>query len=165
MDFKFTSEYPFSKLDEIVAYLLGPCLWIPQADYPDFLDWAEKTWKELQKESKGALIALSYHRLVGVTIYQRHKQYPDALEIKNLTVRPDQRGRYIASFLLRNTEIEGTREFSSRFALCDAKARNLGVRGFLLKHPYRVAAKTDLYNLGAGEDLVYQKKLAPVLLI
>lgn len=159
MNFKFTNQYSVSRLDEIVSYLLGPRLWIPQDDYPDFLDWAHRTHKELKKENKRALIALSNNDIVGVTIYQKHKKHKDCLEIKNLTVRPDQRGRYIASFLLRNTEIEGSREFGLRSVLCDAKAKNLSVRHFLFKHKYRILDKDDLYGLGAGDDLVYKKDL------
>jgi len=159
MDFKFTNNYPVSRLDEIVSYLLGPRLWIPSTDYPDFLDWAEKVHGELKKDAKRALIALSENNVVGVTIYQRHKKYKDALEIKNLTVRPDMRGRYIASFLMRNTEIEGQREFGSKYALCDAKANNYPVRLFLMKHRYKIIREEDLYELGSGKDIVYQKNL------
>ena len=86
MDFKFTNNYPISRLDEIVSYLLGPRLWIPNTDYPDFLDWAQKVHGELKKDVKRALIALSENNVVGVAIYQRHKKYKDTLEIKNLTV-------------------------------------------------------------------------------
>ena len=160
MNFVFTNEYPASKLDEVVSYLLGPRLWIPRGDYPDFWDWAEKTHKELKKETKRVLVAFNNKEIIGVTVYQRHKQYPEILEIKNLTVRPDQRGRYVASFLLRNTEIEGAKELQSKFILCDAKKNNLAVQWFLLKNHYQIAGKADLYNLGSGEDLIYKKSLS-----
>ena len=163
MDFRFTTEYPLSRLDEIVSYLLGPRLWIPQTDYPDFSDWAKKSHQELKKESKRALIALSRQEIVGVAIYQRHKKVKEALEIKNLTVRPDQRGRYIASFLMRNAEIEGARDFKSNQVICDAKASNFAVQSFLIRHRYSILNQTDLYQMGTGEDLIYQKKLQPLL--
>lgn len=157
MDFKFTNEYPASRLDEIVSYLSGPRLWIPQTDYPDFFDWAEKVHKELKADSKRVVVAFSGCDIVGVTVYQRHKKFRDALEIKNLTVRPDMRGRYIASFLMRNTEIEGCNEFNSKYILCDAKANNYPVRLFLLKHQYKIVRREDLYGLKSGEDIVYRK--------
>lgn len=162
MNFKFTNEYSLSRIDEIVSYILGPRLWIPHIDYPDFLDWADKTHKELKKENKRAVVALSNNEIVGVTIYQRHKKYKDALEIKNLTVRPDARGRYIASFLLRNSEIEGGKEFDSKYAVCDAKVKNLAIRSFLLKNQYRITGNNDLYGLNAGDDTIYKKSLLPV---
>jgi ribosomal protein S18 acetylase RimI-like enzyme len=92
-------------------------------------------------------------------IYQRHKKYKDTLEIKNMTVRPDMRGRYVASFLMRNAEIEGQREFDSRYVLCDAKANNYPVRLFLMKHQYKIVRKEDLYGLNSGKDIIYQKSL------
>jgi ribosomal protein S18 acetylase RimI-like enzyme len=159
MDFKFTNEYKLSKLDEIISYLLGPRLWVPHGDYPDFLDWADRTYKELKKEGKRAMIALYNNDIVGVSIYQKHKKYDDALEIKNLTVRPDQRGRYVASFLLRNTEIEGSNDFKTGYVLADAKAKNFQIKSFLLRNHYRILERDDLYQLGAGEDIIYKKEI------
>lgn len=163
MDFRFTTEYPLSRLDEIIAYLLGPRLWTPPTDYPDFADWAEKAYQELRKETKRAIIALYQNQLVGVVVYQRHKRLHEALELKNLTVRPDQRGRCVASFLIRNAEVEGSKEFGVTRILCDAKASNFGVRLFLLRHRYRIVTEADLYCLGAGDDIVYRKELHPLL--
>lgn len=157
MIFQFTNEYPVSRLDEIVNYLMGPRLWIPHGDYPDFLDWADKVHRELKKESKRAMLALENNDIVGVTVYQRHKTSPEALEIKNLTVRPDKRGRYVASFLLRNSEIEGAKDFKSKRILCDAKAKNFAIKSFLIKNHYQVLAKDDLYGKNGGEDLIYTK--------
>ncbi|MBI2063915.1 MAG: GNAT family N-acetyltransferase [Candidatus Yanofskybacteria bacterium] len=159
MDFKFTNEYSMGRLDEAVSFLLGPRLWIPSNDYPDFLDWAQKTHGELKSNAKRAIIALSWNDIVGVVIYQRHKKDKSYLEIKNLTVRPDARGRYIASFLLRNAEVEGMKEFSPQFITCDAKAKNLEIMHFLLKHHYKIYGKHDLYGLSSGEDLVYKKRV------
>lgn len=163
MEFKFTNEYPLHRVDEIISYLTGPRLWIPQNDYPDFFDWAQKAHRELKKELKRATIALCNNDVVGVVVYQKDKIIKDALEIKNITVRPDKRGRYIASFLLRNTEIEGVDEFKSSSIICDAKARNLEMMYFLQKHGYRITGKNDLYQLNTGQDLVYKKDVNALL--
>jgi ribosomal protein S18 acetylase RimI-like enzyme len=162
MDFVFTNEYAPTRIDEIVAFMMGPRLWIPKTDYPDFLDWAQRMHRELKRESKHAIVALAQGNVVGSVIYQRHKQYTDTLEIKNLTVRPDARGRYIASFLMRNAELEGARELGVQTVVCDAKADNLSVRYFLLKHHYRIAGRHDLYRLNSGQDCVYRKRLISV---
>ena len=161
MNFNFTNEYAVSKLDEIVTYLLGPRLWMPQTDYPDFLDWAQKTHKELKAEAKRAMLAIENKEIIGVTIYQRHKNFQDFLEIKNLTVRPNKRGRYVASFLLRNSEIEGSTEFGVNHVICDAKARNHLIHFFLSNNGYRISGKTDLYGKNSGDDLIY-KKYVPI---
>lgn len=160
MNLHFTNEYPASCLDEIVGYLLGPRLWIPRIQYPDFDEWLHKSFIELKNEQKRAMVALSGNDIAGVALYQRHKKDPRALEIKNLTVRPDMRGRYIASFLLRNVEIEGARDFNSSHIVCDAKADNLPIQTFLVRHRYEALKREDLYQKGAGHDIIYKKKLA-----
>jgi ribosomal protein S18 acetylase RimI-like enzyme len=164
MDFRFTNEHPDSRTDEIVSYLLGPRLWIPQAHYPDFEDWLGRAHRELKSERKRALTAMTgAGEIVGVVLYQRHKTDAGTVEIKNLTVRPDVRGRYLASFLVRNAEVEGLAEYAgARRVVCDAKADNVPIRLFLLKQGYRLAARADLYGLSAGEDMVFEKPLLPL---
>lgn len=159
MDFRFTTDYPTSRIDEIVSYIAGPRLWVPRSDYPDFDDWASRVDRELRKDLKRAVIATSYHDIVGVIIYQRHKKDRQAVEIRNITVRPDVRGRYLASFLLRNTEIEAIREFQPRRIIVDSKRDNLGIKIFLRKHHYRISGHADLYGIGAGIDTIYTKEL------
>lgn len=96
-------------------------------------------------------------------VYQRHKAVPSALEIKNITVRPDMRGRFIAGFLLRNAEIEGAADYGVREVIVDAKARNVAIRAYLWRQGYRRRGEEDLYGLGAGQDVVYGKRLGKSL--
>lgn len=162
MEVTFTTERTWARADEIVDYLRGPRLWIPQADYPDFDDWASKVHVQLKSEEKRAVVAFVAGRVAGAIIYQRHRKQADALEIKNVTVRPDVQGRYFASFLLRNAEVEGARDFKVRSVVVDAKARNMGIRQFLIKNGYLPVGIEDLYGLGVGADVVYTKRLRPV---
>lgn len=159
MEVLFTSDRTVRMADEIVDYLLGPRLWIPQADYPDFGDWVQKVWSQLKREEKRALIGVTAGRVVGAVVYQRHLAVPSALEVKNITVRPDLQGRHVASFLLRNAEVEGRRDYGTTEVLVDAKARNVGVRTFLLRNGYSVAGVQDLYGLRAGDDVLFRKPL------
>ena len=159
MEFVFTTEQTLSRTDEIVDYLLGPRLWIPKVDYPDYEDWIQKVHAQLKQEDKRAIVALSCRSIVGAIIYQRHQTESEALEIKNITVRPDVQGRFIASFLLRNAEVEGARDFGIQRVLVDSKARNLEIRSFLFRNGYTNLGTHDLYGLGSGEDIVYSKRL------
>lgn len=159
LDFHFTNTFNLSKVDEIVEYLRGPRLWIAKNAYPDFDEWAQKVQQELKKEAKHALVCFSGQNIAGVVLYQRHKTFKDTLEIKNLTVRPDVRGRHIADFLLRNAEIQGVRDFKSQFVICDAKTKNFPVRNFLFHSGYLPVTVTDLYGLGAGDDMIFRKNL------
>jgi ribosomal protein S18 acetylase RimI-like enzyme len=132
---------------------------MPHSDYPDYEEWVEKAHAQFKSEEKRALVALSYRNVVGAVVYQRHKLIRSALEIKNITVRPDMQGRFIASFLLRNAEIEGASDFKIDQVLVDAKARNMSIRAFFFQQGYRVLGSEDLYGLGAGKDLVYGKRI------
>jgi ribosomal protein S18 acetylase RimI-like enzyme len=155
----FTTEQTCSRADEIVSYLLGPRLWIPSFDYPDFEEWLQKVHGQLKSEQKRAVVALSRGGVVGAVLYQRKAGEPSTVEMKNVTVRPDARGRYVASFLLRNAEVEAATDFGVREAMVDAKARNLGIRAYLMHNGYRASRTEDLYGLGAGADVVYRKRL------
>ena len=163
MEITFTSDAAPARADELVDYLRGPRLWIPQLDYPDFDRWADKVHAQLKTQEKRALVALSARAVVGAVVYQRHKAVPSALEIKNITVRPDMRGRFIAGFLLRNAEIEGAADYGVREVIVDAKARNVAIRAYLWRQGYRRRGEEDLYGLGAGQDVVYGKRLGKSL--
>jgi ribosomal protein S18 acetylase RimI-like enzyme len=114
----------------------------------------------LKAESKRALVAYDHGQIAGVTIYQRHKEHANAIELKNITVRPDVRGRYVASFLLRNTEIEGLREFQGIDSLlADSKVKNQEIKKFLISNKYRVIDRQDIYQLDTGDDYIYRKTL------
>jgi ribosomal protein S18 acetylase RimI-like enzyme len=160
MEVLFTSDRTVRMADEIVDYLLGPRLWIPRIDYPDFEGWVEKVHGQLKREEKRALIGIASGRVVGAVVYQRHLALPGALEVKNLTVRPDVQGRHVASFMLRNAEVEGSRDYGSSEVLVDAKVRNAGIRAFLLRNGYAVSGLSDLYGLRAGDDVLFRKRLS-----
>lgn len=161
MEFRFTNEIPASQVDHVVDFALGPRLWVPDGNYPDELDWAEKAHTEIKGEVKRPMVVFDSRELVGNIIYQRDKVDPTALEIKRISVMPSARGRGVAGFLLRQAEIEGQREFGTTVARGDAKVSNVPMRKFLLTQGYRIIGKADLYGLGAGEDYIYEKPLTP----
>lgn len=160
-DFRFTNESPLFRTDEIVNYLTGERLWIPKTDYPDVVDWCQKVYSELRSGTKRAMVAYYGREIAGVTIYQQYRSDPNYLEIKNLTVRPDMRGRHVASFLLRNTEVEGANEFGVEKVVCDAKVTNRSIFAFLMSEHYQVVDRTDLYGLNTGDDAIFKKQLVP----
>jgi ribosomal protein S18 acetylase RimI-like enzyme len=162
MEITFTTEVSISRADEIVAYMMGPRLWIPRIEYPDFEHWIDKVHGQLKSESKRAVVAIVAGQVVGAVIYQQHRELPSTIEIKNLTVRPDHRGRHLASFLVRNAEAEGARDFEATQVVVDTKLDNLPVRQLLTSHHYQPQAVSDLYRLNAGPDVVYSKGLLSV---
>lgn len=157
VEFVFTTEQTVRRADEITAYLRGPRLGIPREDYPDFDNWLEKAYRQLKSEEKRAIVALAQGEIVGVVLYQQHRSLLGTLEMKTIAIRPDQRGRFIASFLLRNAEVEGIKDYATNRILVDAKVSNQTMRKFLLANGYQIDRTEDLYRQGAGEDVVYQK--------
>jgi ribosomal protein S18 acetylase RimI-like enzyme len=155
----FTNEHGSTRTDEIVDHLRRPRLWIPQADYPDYDTWLERVHQQLCREDKQAMVAIESTRVVAAIVYQRHKELPNVLEVKNISVKPEARGRLVASFMLRNVEVEGARGLNASRIVIDAKKDNVGVRLFLLQHRYVPITTTDLYSLGAGQDVVFEKHI------
>ena len=165
-DFRFTNEHRLGETGEIVGFLEKPRLWIPSiSDYPDHFDWLAKVGTQLEREQKRAMVAYHASEIVGTIVYQRHLTEPNTLEIKNLSVSPTAQGRYVGSFLLRNTEVEGTRyDFPDcTKVVFDTKTSNAGIISFGIKHGYRLLEVRDLYGLGAGEDAIFVKSVPPVI--
>jgi len=160
VDFLFTTSETVRRADELTDFLRGPRLWVPRSDYPDFDDWLSRAHAQLRSEEKRAVVALDRGQVAGAVLYQAHRSLPGVLELKNISVRPDVRGRYLAAFMLRNAEIEGAADFGSSHAVVDAKAGNLGVRRLLLGGGWSPSSTSDLYGLGAGADTVYSKCLS-----
>lgn len=157
MDYRITNDVGTTRTDEIVSYLSRPRLWIPDSDYPDFAKWSERTHGQLKSDAKRAMVAIERGNIIGLVLYQKHRDLADTLEVKNISVHPGFRGRCLASVLLRNAEIEGSRDFRTRNVVVDAKASNAGIRFFLLRHRYLIQDTVDLYKLGSGQDLVFKK--------
>src|ERR1700740_2677910 len=108
VDFRFSNEQTSAHTANVISILEKPRLWVPGSDYPDYFEWLGKVGEELEHEHKRAMVAYAGNNPVGSVVYQRSKTSPKTLEIKNISVSPDVRGRHVASFLLRNTEIEGS---------------------------------------------------------
>ena len=163
MDFVFTNEGIDSRADEVCAFLSGPRLGIPVTDYPDYQRWLEKVHHQLKTEDKRALVCLRSGNVIGVALYQLHKDVMGTLEIKNISVRPDARGRFIANFFLRNVEIEGQVDYGLlQQVIVDIKAANLQMLRLLGRHQYSEIGRVDLYGLGAGEDIILRKPLEAI---
>ena len=149
INFHFTDDFDLGSVISFLASHSGSA-------YPDFVDWLDKVSVELGMIKRG-IFCYEYTRLVGLVLFQKHKMLADFLELKNLTVLPGFNGRYVASFLLRNAEIEGEKIFRVNNIICDAKKNDIPITNFLLFHKYDILGHQDLYGLGAGLDNVFMK--------
>lgn len=160
-EFRFTNEHSLTEVAGVIDVLRSPRLWIPTSlDYPTHTEWLEKTEAEIKEGKKRAMIAYMVSA-IGTVIYQRHKDDPLILEVKNISVAPDARGRHIASFLLRNSEIEAARhDFPDiNKVIVDTKVSNTEMINFLLSQGYTVDKIVDLYGLGTGMDVILAKSI------
>lgn len=160
-DFRFSNEQTSAHTANVMSVLERPRLWIPQTDYPDYFEWLGKVGEELETEQKRAMLAYFGSVPVGSVVYQRSKTNPKSLEVKNISVSPDVRGRHVASFLLRNAEIEGSRQdfTGCTEAIVDTKLTNSGMIAFLIDQHYLPIQITDLYGLTSNADVVLTKNL------
>jgi ribosomal protein S18 acetylase RimI-like enzyme len=159
-EFRFTNEHSSSETGNIVEVLERPRLWIPtQHDYPDFSSWVLKTEARIAEGSTRAMIAYLGTTPAGVVIYQQHETKPETVKVRNISVSPDAQGRYIGSFLLRNTEIEAMKyDFPGcKQIMVDTKQANTRMISFLIGQGYSISEVSDLYGLEAGLDTVMVK--------
>jgi ribosomal protein S18 acetylase RimI-like enzyme len=161
-EFRFTNEHSSSELGNVIDVLRRPRLWVPtEADYPDHAAWLEKVEAQLGTNQKRAMVAYDTTTPIGAVVYQRHLECPKILEIRNISVAPESHGRYMGSFLLRNTEIEGIgNDFPGvDTVMVDTKVTNTGMITFLLHHGYKVEEVADLYGKETGLDVVLTKPI------
>jgi ribosomal protein S18 acetylase RimI-like enzyme len=159
-DFRFTNEHQQADIGNIVGVLESPRLWIPtEHDYPKHSDWLQKAEAQLAAGTKRAMLAYAGREPIGTVIYQRHETSPKVVEVKNISISPTARGRYIGSFLLRNTEIEATSHDFPKTSevMVDTKVTNNEMITFLIRHGYRIEKVEDLYEQGTGLDAVLVK--------
>jgi len=113
--------------------------------YPNYVDWTGKTEAELLTGIKKGVIAYNNEILAGDIICQPHKDLSGALnvlELKNIRIHPEVRGRRFASFMLRQAEIE----FPHDLVLADARKGQIDMISFLLSEGYKLIASSNLYE-------------------
>jgi N-acetylglutamate synthase-like GNAT family acetyltransferase len=161
-EFRFTNEHKASEVGNVISVLRRPRLWIPtETDYPGHSTWLEKVEDQIQTGKKRAMLAYIAGKPVGAVVYQRHEQSPNVVEVRNISVSPDSTHRGIASFLLRNTEIEAVSvDFpGTDTIMVDTKITNPEMIQFLETRRYELAGIADLYETGTP-DAVFTKPLA-----
>jgi ribosomal protein S18 acetylase RimI-like enzyme len=159
-EFRFNNDHTSAGVADIVDVLRQPRLWIPtEQDYPNHKNWLEKTEDLIISGKKRAMAAYMGHEAVGTVIYQRDPKNAQSLEIRNISVSDDTRGRHVGSFLLRNAEIEAARNDFPGIEeyIVDTKITNLDMIAFLESEGYSIKGIADLYGLGAGLDAVMSK--------
>lgn len=124
--------------------------------YPNYARWVDEVCiPDIQSNWKEAIFAYSNGHIVGDIIYQPHKELPRTREFKNMRIHPLYRGRHLASFLLRQAEVDGD-DFDR--IILDVNTKQKPVIELLLKSGYRAISETPLYR-GDEVDVIMQKEL------
>lgn len=161
-EFRFTNEHRSSEVGKVIDVLRRPRLWVPTAaDYPDHDQWLQRTEADIASGKKRAMISYYDGEPVAAIVYRRHPEHTNVVEIRNISVVPEARGRLIGSFALVNTELEAVQhDFPETDTLMlDTKTSNTEMIGFLERHGYGIQEVADLYGLGAGLDAVLVKSI------
>jgi len=145
LDFRFSNQIGGQNQDAVANLLIQPRLWIPRGDYPAHTEWREKAIDEIASEKKRAMIAYWGLEAIGSVVYQRDPTDPSKVEIRNLSIEPHARGRYVASFLLRQVEWEAPIDFPGTTTIVtDTKRTNSGLLAFAIENGYQIEAVTTL---------------------
>lgn len=165
-DFRFTNEFGSARaVGQVIDVLRRPRLWIPtQADYPAHDAWLEKVEQELlEGTARRALLARYDRKPVGAIVYRRHEEHDNVLEIRNISILPEVKGRRFGSYMLRQVEWEGAEhDFPGvDTVMVDTKITNGAMIDFLRKgNGYKIAEVADIYGDDTGLDAVLTKPLA-----
>jgi ribosomal protein S18 acetylase RimI-like enzyme len=163
LDFRITNELSPRNLDATANLLIQPRLWIPEGDYPAHTDWRDKALAEIAAEKKRAMLAYWGNEEVGSVVYQRDPIDPRRVEVRNISIEPKARGRYVASFLLRQVEAEAPIDFPGvDEVVADTKRTNSSILAFAISNGYRIKAITALpseFAHNGVEDVVLSKKV------
>lgn len=132
-----------SAVDFLAAQSLG---------YPNYAYWVEKAETEMRLGIKGGVIAYNNGRIAGDVVYQPHKSLLGIVELKNIRIHPEVRGRRFASFMLRQAELESR----GNLFLVDTRRDQMDMVRFLLSEGYSPIASIPLYEEGV-DDVVFAK--------
>ena len=96
---------------------------------------------------------------VGTVFYQRDPHQPQSLEIRNISMSANARGRDDGVSLLRNTETKAAQNNFSGIEeyVVHTKASKEEMIAFLESQGYSIQDITDMYALAAGLDVVMSK--------
>lgn len=146
-------DYSFRSIDgnkavaEAVSFLSKQSL-----GYPKYADWVGRAEAELRLGVKKGVVAYNNLRIAGDVICQPHKSLHGVLELKNIRIHPEVRGRKFASFMLRQAETE----FPSDLIVVDTRRDQTDMVKFLISEGYVPVASPMLYEEGK-EDVVFAK--------
>ena len=113
--------------------------------YPGYQDWVQRAEAELLTGYKNVILGINGNRVVSDVMFQPHKQLGGrVIEVKNIRVDEQLRGRYFAGFMMRQLQTEVSEE--SDCILVDARSSPTDVISMLKSLGYVEVTRTPLYD-------------------
>lgn len=167
MDIRITNEMTSSRAGKVMDVLRAPRLWIPtREDYGNGHDtWLQKVESELITGKRNALLARVGDCSVGTIVWRKNPDEDGVIDIRNISINPEIKGRYFGAFMLRNMEY-CIRETNPEATLLrvDTKATNHDMLAFLAHQDYEAVDFLDIYESGKP-DVVLEKPCSPSSLV
>lgn len=148
VNFHFRSLQDEKELRNLIDFLRHQDL-----GYPNYQDWVSRTQQEINSKAKHPILVFDRRTLVAEIIYQKHRQLPDTIEIKNLRVHPEYRKRDFAHFLIKQVEAENQ---TASAIICDARADAKGIHHLLRFSGYTPLLQAPLYDSNSL-DIIFIK--------
>ncbi|MBI4448287.1 GNAT family N-acetyltransferase [Candidatus Woesearchaeota archaeon] len=125
-------------------------------DYPDYLMWVEKCYRELQLGYKKAFVCKADEVIVANLVFQKHKDDSSSLELKNGRVDGGYQRKKIFSSLYNAAEAYAKENGYSRI-VCDTHKDNKPVIATLKKLGFEEEAQESLYQNDKLEAVLSKK--------
>jgi len=126
-------------------------------DYPGYLDWAEKCFRELQLGYKKAFVYKPNGHIVANLIFQKHKKDPKIIELKNGRVEKHYQRKKLFTLLYKAVE-EYARKNNFLKIVGDTHKDNIPVLKTLKELGFNIEAEQPLYERGKLE-IILSKEL------
>lgn len=125
--------------------------------YPNYEAWVERASHEMDAGYKQAVMAFYNGKMVGDIVFQPHKEIDKILEIKNIRVHEEVRGRNVANFMLKQIEFNFKNKYDA--FIVDAPKEKQDIKGLLLSTGYVPIVSVPLYS-NQSVDIIYARQFS-----
>ena len=122
--------------------------------YPKVGDWLMKSEFEIDLGYKKAWVFWKNERIVSNFLYQKHKEFSNFLEIKNIRTVEEYKRRLLSAFLWSQIEHEESKNYDA--AIVDTRSSNLEMKSLLLHLGFKPIGENFLYD-NKNPDTIFIK--------
>ena len=161
MNIRINDEMNPARAAKVMDVLRAPRLWIPTyEDYGASVEgWLGKVEQELIDGKRHALYAQVGRQASGTVVWRPDIDDTSMIDIRNISIDPQVKGRYFGAFMVRNVEQLAREQYPNASTVrVDTKATNIDMLAFLARQGYSQQGTFDLYNSNKS-DVILHKSL------